>query len=179
MKKFITHITIIITFLIIYILQTNFFSWFNIAGIKPNLYVIFLLFLGLFAGRKIGIIYGITFGIILDLLVSTNIGITSIMLGAIGFLGGYFDKNFSKENRITIMSMVIGSTIIFELGTYLINSAILSYELEILAFIKILLIEILYNTLITIIIYPILQKAGYYIEEIFKNRNSALLTRYF
>lgn len=179
MKKFITHITIIITFLIIYILQTNFFSWFNIAGIKPNLYVIFLLFLGLFAGRKIGIIYGITFGIILDLLVSTNIGITSIMLGAIGFLGGYFDKNFSKENRITIMSMVIGSTIIFELGTYLINSAILSYEIEILAFIKILLIEILYNTLITIIIYPILQKAGYYIEEIFKNRNSALLTRYF
>lgn len=179
MKKFITHITIIITFLIIYILQTNFFRWFNIAGIKPNLYVIFLLFLGLFAGRKIGIIYGITFGIILDLLVSTNIGITSIMLGTIGFLGGYFDKNFSKENRITIMSMVIGSTIIFELGTYLINSAILSYEIEILAFIKILLIEILYNTLITIIIYPILQKAGYYIEEIFKNRNSALLTRYF
>lgn len=179
MKKFITHTIIIISFLIIYIIQTNFFNWFNIAGIKPNIYVILILFLGLFAGKKIGITYGIAFGIILDLLTSKNIGITSIMLGTIGFLGGYFDKNFSKENRITIMSMVIGSTIIFELGTYLINSIILIYDIEIVSFIKILLIEILYNTLITIVIYPILQKAGYYIEEIFKNRNTALLTRYF
>ena len=179
MKKFLTHTIITLTFLTIYILQTNFFNWFNIAGIKPNLYVIFLLFLGLFAGRKIGITYGIIFGIILDLLTSVNLGITSIMFGAIGFLGGYFDKNFSKENRITIMSMGIGVTIIFELGTYLINSLILSYEIEILQFIKILLIELLFNTLLTIVIYPILQKTGYYIEETFKNRNAALLTRYF
>lgn len=179
MKKLTIHTIITITFIIIYILQTNFFNWFNIAGIKPNLYVIYLLFLGLFAGRKIGITYGIIFGIILDLLTSKNIGITSIMLGATGFLGGYFDKNFSKENRITIMSMVIGTTIIFELGTYLINSVIIEYDIEIIAFIKILLIELLYNTLITIVIYPTLQKAGYYIEEILKNRNTALLTRYF
>lgn len=179
MKKTITNIIIIITFLIIYLLQTNFFNWFNIAGIKPNLYIIFILFLGLFAGRKVGSIYGIIFGIVLDLLTKQNIGITSIMLGVIGYLGGYFDKNFSKENRITIMLMGVGATIIFELGAYLINAIIISYDLEIWQFIKILSIEVIYNILITIVIYPILQNAGYYIEEIFKSRNSNLLTRYF
>ena len=179
MKKVIVNILIILTFLIIYIIQTNFFNWFNIAGIKPNLYVIFILFIGLFAGRKMGISYGIVFGIILDLLANTNIGITSLMLGVIGYLGGYFDKNFSKENRMTIMSMQIGATIIFELGTYIINALIQSYEIEIITFIKILLIEILYNTLLTIIIYPIMQKLGYKIEEIIKNKNLSLLTRYF
>ncbi len=179
MKKVIVNILIILTFLIIYIIQTNFFNWFNIAGIKPNLYVIFILFIGLFAGRKMGISYGIVFGIILDLLANTNIGITSLMLGVIGYLGGYFDKNFSKENRITIMSMQIGATIIFELGTYIINAFVLSYEIEIITFVKILLIELLYNTLLTIVIYPIMQKAGYKIEEIIKNKNINLLTRYF
>lgn len=179
MKKLITNIIIILTFILIYLLQTNFFNWFTIAGIKPNLLIIYILFLGLFAGRKIGITYGIIFGIIIDLISSKNIGITSIMLALIGFLGGYFDKNFSKENRITIMLMEIGATIIYELGIYLINAAILSYTIEILTFIKILLIEILYNTLITIVIYPILQKAGYYIEETLKNKNNTLLTRYF
>lgn len=179
MKKFITHFLIIITFLIIYLLQTNFFNWFTISGIAPNLFVIYLLFLGLFAGRKVGVTYGIIFGLIIDLISRENIGITSLMLGTIGFLGGYFDKNFSKENRITIMLMQIGALVIYELGAYLINAIVLTYDIEILTFIKILLIEIVYNTLITIVIYPILQRTGYAIEETLKNRNNTLLTRYF
>lgn len=179
MKKVLTHFLLIITFLVIYFLQTNFFNWFNIAGIKPNLYILYILFIGLFAGRTIGTTYGIILGIIIDCLSGQNIGITSIMLAAVGFSGGYLDKNFSKENRITIMIMEIGITCLYELLTYIINSGILNYELEMLEFSRILLIEILFNTLITIIVYPIMQRAGYTIEEIFKNTTAKLLTRYF
>lgn len=177
MKKTITNIIIIITFLIIYLLQTNFFNWFNIAGIKPNLYIIFILFLGLFAGRKIGSIYGIIFGIVLDLLTKQNIGITSIMLGVIGYLGGYFDKNFSKENKLTIIVMVAGVTLIYELGVYFLSSIILGFEREYVIFFKIATVEVLYNILLTIIIYPLIQKFGYAVDRAFKKNN--ILTRYF
>ena len=44
-------------------------------------------------------------------------------------------------------------------------------------FIQILLIETLYNVLITIVIYPLMQNVGYKIEEEYKGNK--ILTRYF
>jgi len=99
------------------------------------------------------------------------------MLGAVGLIGGIFDKNFSKESRITIIIMVIVSTFIYEIGAYLLGCPIYGYSLEMLAFIKILLIEIIYNIIITILFYPIIQKLGYKIEEEYKGNK--ILTRYF
>ena len=63
MKKTISIILMFVTFLIIYFLQSNFFNWFTIAGVKPNLFIILTLFISLFAGAKIGTAYGIFFGI--------------------------------------------------------------------------------------------------------------------
>lgn len=177
MKKQTILLIAFLVFLFIYFLQSNFFSWFTIAGVKPNLFVILVLFLSLFAGKNIGVQTGIFFGICLDFFISKKIGISGIMLGIIGLLGGYFEKNFSKDSRITIMIMIIGSTIIFEVGSYFLNYAILKTNLEIQAFIKILVIEVIYNTLITIILYPLLQKVGYRIENEFNG--SRILTRYF
>lgn len=177
MRKVISIIIIFIIFLLIYFLQSNFFIWFNLAGIKPNLFVILILMLGLFAGIKMGVSVGIILGIILDLLIGKKIGISGLMLGLIGFIGGYFDKNFSKESRITIILMVVGATSIFEIGCYIINVMILSVPIEIINLIKVLLIEILYNSILTIILYPLIQKYGYVLENIFKNPQ--ILTRYF
>ena len=177
MRKVISIICLFIAFFIIYFLQSNFFSWFTISGVKPNLFVIFILFIGLFAGKKIGPILGLILGIYLDLLLGKTIGITGIMLSIVGFLGEYLDKNFSKESRFTIMLMVIGATFIYELGEYIFYIARLSVPLEIISFLKILFIEMLYNLLIVIIIYPIIQKLGYALENTFKTKS--ILTRYF
>ena len=49
MKKLVINIFLILTIFIIYFLQSNFFTWFNIAGIMPNLFVVIVLFIGLFA----------------------------------------------------------------------------------------------------------------------------------
>ncbi len=168
---------LILVFFLIYFLQVDIFSSFTIFGIKPNLFVIYILFIGLFANQTLGISFGVLCGLMIDLLYGKTIGTTSIMLCVIGYLGSYFDKNFSKENKITIIFMVIGSTIIFELGVYFINSIILQFEREYLYFIKIILIECLYNVLLSIILYPLIQKTGYIIDRCFKKNN--ILTRYF
>lgn len=177
MKKFFINLALIAIGFIIYFLQSNFFSWFTIAGIKPNLFVIYVLFIGLFGSRSMGIVYGSIIGIFLDLIFKEKIGSNLFGLALIGIIATLFDKNFSKDSRITIMFMVFGSTIIFETISYFINYVLYSVNIEILNFIKILVIEVIYNILITIIIYPLIQKFGYYIENEYKGNR--ILTRYF
>ena len=177
MKKVFINIAIIIIFIFVYLLQANFFTWFNIDGVMPNLFVILMLYIGLFIGRSSAIAYGMIFGILIDIFISRKLGITSIMLSVIGIIANLFDKNFSKDNRITIMAMVGVCTIIYEIAVYFLNYIILDINIEILAFTKILIIESLYNVILAIIIYPIIQLTGYDIEEEYKG--SKILTKYF
>ena len=168
---------ILLLFLVIYFLQINFFTWFNIAGIMPNLFVILALFIGLFVGEKLGIVFGMLFGLILDYILGKTIGPSAILLGAIGYLGEYFDKNFSKDNRIMIILMSIGSTIIYEVGMYIVNIVRFKIEIEPLEFIIILAIEVLFNILIITILYSPMKKLGYYLEDNIKGKK--FQTRYF
>lgn len=178
MKRFGIILSLVLIFLVIYFLQSNFFNWFTIYGVKPNLFIILVLIIGLFMGKKYGLLYGVGLGIIIDALIGRNIGVSSVMLGIVGLMGGYIDENFSKDSRITVMTMVAVTTIFFELGQYVIQSFILSYELvEMNIFAKTLIIETLYNIILTVILYPLIKKGGYYIEGKFKENN--ILTKYF
>lgn len=177
MRKAGMAICFILIFIIIYLLQANLFSWFNLAGVKPNLFVILVLTIGLFAGKGAGITFGIFFGFILDLLMGKSIGISITMLGITGFIGGYLSKNFSKDSRITMITMIAITAFIYEIGIIILNFFINQTDIKIWYIIKTLLIEIIYNSIITIIIYPLIIKFGYIVEKTFKNNK--MFTRYF
>lgn len=177
MKKIIIHIILIISFIIIYLLQAMFFTNFRIAGIMPNLFVILMLYIGLYMGRSCGIIYGIIYGIFIDIWIGKKLGITSIALAIIGLLGGIFDKNLSKDSRITVMFMGAICTIIYEVVVYIMQYIIIGINIEITEFIKILSIEVIYNLLLIVILYPLMKITGYEIEDEIKG--DKILTRYF
>lgn len=177
MKKALSILCLILTFFIIYFLQANFFTWFNIATIMPNVYVILVLFIGLFVKRKIGLACGIGFGLYLDIVLGKTIGTSALALGIVGLLGEILSKNFSKDSRFIVCLMVIGTTAVYEIIVYLLTMLRTEGTVEILAFLKILLIEMFFNGLITIIIYPLIKKAGYYLENLYDDK--FILTRYF
>ncbi len=86
MKKILSTIIIFFIFILIYFLQSNFFTWFNIAGVKPNLFIILVLITGLFVGKIYGATLGIIFGLLLDFFIGKNLGIYAIQLGLAGLL---------------------------------------------------------------------------------------------
>ena len=177
MKKFFANIILIIVFLIIYLLQSNFFNWFTIAGVKPNLFIILVVIIGLFAGKRMGIIFGIIFGLLIDIYIRNTIGISAVTLGILGYIAGYLDKNFSKDSKLTIMIIISVATFIFELVIYISAGLVNNSVITLIPFFKILGIEVLYNIILVILLYPLLQRAGYALESVFKGEK--VYTRYF
>lgn len=179
MRRILTVIVFFIVFLLIYFIQTNFFSWYNIAGIKPNLFIIITLITGLFLGKVYGFSVGITYGICLDLLIGKRIGINAIMLGVSGLIGGILDKNFSKDSRIQLMIMSLVVTLISEIVFYSIQIVILNAEQEILKLMQIISIEAVYNAILIIIFYPLIYMVGNKIDEMQTESISKSLMRYY
>ena len=91
--------------------------------------------------------------------------------------GGAFNKNFSKDSRMTLMLITIGITLICVTISYFFQALMFHIEIEILTFLKIAIIEALYNAIIIIIIYPLLEKLGEVLMKIFKEKN--IFTKYY
>ena len=177
MKKFLIHVGLILTFIVIYLIQTIFFTHFTTAGIMPNVFIILMLYIGLYMGRTMGVIYGIIYGILIDIWVGKSLGLTSVALALVGILGGLFDKTLSKDSRLTVLLMGAICTIIYEIVLYFFNYMFFKINIEIYSFLKILFIETIYNVLLIIIVYPLMKATGYEIENEIKG--DRILTRYF
>ena len=93
------------------------------------------------------------------------------MLCLIGFIATWFDTLWSKDEKISIIIMIVLSTLFFEFGSYFIKSIVLEFDLELVTFFKILLWEELYNVLITIIFFSVIKKLGYIMERKLKRNN--------
>ena len=177
MKKTLLVVAIFIIYFIIYFLQVNFFSWFTIAGIKPNLFVLLVLFIGIFLGAKSGAILGFVIGLYTDFLFSGNIGMSAMLFGILGVAGYCLEKRFSRDSKITIIIMGSIVTALYEVTAYILTVIFHSVEIDLLKFVYMLVIEIIYNAMLLIIFYPLVQKYGNRAEDLYNNTN--MLPKYF
>lgn len=78
---------------------------------------------------------------------------------------------------MTLIVMSLVTTLVCEIVSYVLQIILFKLSFELGAFIKIILIELLFNSIIIIIIYPMLQKAGILLERVFTENK--ILTRYY
>ena len=75
------------------------------------------------------------------------------------------------------MLITSGITIICETISYVMQLILFKLPLEIGAFAKIIVIEALYNVILVIIIYPLIEKFGEVLTKTFKEKN--IFTKYY
>ncbi|MCL2859940.1 MAG: rod shape-determining protein MreD [Oscillospiraceae bacterium] len=155
MKIIKNSIYVIIWFLIIYFLQSSFFQIFTIAGVKPNLFIIFIIFVSLNTSKYYAMSIGIVVGLLIDFIIGNNIGQNAILYGLLGYIISSIRVRISKESRISNILIIFISTLCLETVGYIAQILFAGAIFEISVFIKIVLIEAVYNGIILMIIYPL------------------------
>lgn len=177
MKKVLINIFFIITMFCMLFMQMNFFNWFTISSVMPNLFVIYVLFIGLYTKKYVVITYASLLGVLLGSLFAVNMFTSVISYMLVAVISIMFGKNFSKDSRITIVVMVCLATLLHSIFVCAMNFFIEGSYYNIWKLTRVIMIESVYNAILVIILYPVFQKIGPWIENEYKA--SKILTRYF
>lgn len=176
MKKTVITGTIILITIVLLMLQLSIFNNLKLFNVKPNLFLILLTSLVVYTNKKTTYVFFILTGIILDLLLGGMIGITSISMLISSIIIMSFKNILTKKNMANFLLFILIVTIFYELVYNLIRIGLTNTPFDIYI-LKIIAIESIYNMLISIIIYPIIEKIGNEIYPEYKKSN--ILTKYF
>lgn len=149
---------IIVMVLVNFILQTTILPSFSIFGVVPNTALILIIIISLNKGKYYGGFVGMAIGIIQDIIFASTIGINAFIYFFIGFIIGALENTMARDNIVIPVICAFLGTIFYNV-MYFLFLFFLSREVPFALFMKdVLLIEIVYNSLLTIIIYKIIGK---------------------
>ncbi len=147
--------TIIFLLLIILamLLQSTFFSFLQVAGVKPDLILMLVVFNGFLRGSKEGAFLGFLAGLLQDVFTGNYIGINAITKMLAGYLVGLAETRFYKESVVIVSLVTFFAAILNQLAYY-----ILLFYLDILvppssAIVGVILPSAIYTTLLVPLTY--------------------------
>lgn len=152
-------IFLIVLFIIInFLLNITILPYFEIFGIAPNISIAMIVVIALLKGRYYGGVFGIFIGLLHDIFFAPHIGVNPFIYFFIGYLIGYMENIFARDNIINPIIFTTLATIFYNL-TYFVFLYFLNIEFSTTYLLqRIISIELIYNSLVSIIIYKIFKK---------------------
>ncbi len=148
-------ITVGILIFVCFLLQSSVFTRLDLGGITPNLLIVLTASFGFMKGEKTGMFIGFVCGLLMDIFFSEYMGLYSLIYLYIGFFNGKFKKIFFPDDIKLPITLIIFSDLIYGLMCYF--SFLLRGKFHFgYYFIHIVLPEIVYTTIITIALYPLI-----------------------
>lgn len=149
LRKFIVFLMVIIG----YLLQSTLFQALSLGGVSPNILIIIVACFGFMRGKKEGMLIGFFAGIILDVLFGNLLGFYALVYMLIGYLNGFFSSIFYPEDIKLPMILISSSELLYCFITYFFLFLLKGKFHFGYYFLHIILPEIVYTILITIVIY--------------------------
>lgn len=136
-----------------FILQTTVLKHFSIMGVAPNTALILVVIFALLRGKYSGAFAGLIAGLLQDIFFGKIIGINALIYFLVGYIVGLLDDKVFKENLVLPFLTILGSTFVYHMVYYLFM-VFLSTNVSLAIMMKdIVVIEMIYNSVITILIY--------------------------
>lgn len=106
------YVGIALLFLVSMVLQTTVFDFLKVAGVKPDLVVLLVIYFAFTNGPYKGAAFGLLIGLLEDLIVGYNVGLNALALLFTGFLAGWFETKMYKENLVIAFLVVFLGSIV-------------------------------------------------------------------
>ena len=106
--------------LLFILLQIALLDLISIKGIKPDLLVLFVVGRALSGGPTAGIVWGFSFGLLIDAVSGTQLGLGAFSYSWVGFVSGQFssEKGTSRTRYISALALsaLLAFTVFFYFG---------------------------------------------------------------
>lgn len=170
MRRYLIQLLIIMT---CFLLQSSCFRYFALAGIVPNLLLIPTMAFGVMRGRKEGMLVGFVSGLLMDIFYGSVIGPYALLYMYLGYINGFFHRVYYMEDLLLPMIMAGVNDLAYNLIVYIV-SYLMRNRLDIgFYFLHVMLPEMVYTMLMTLIIYKPLVKINRWLKQ--KEEGSGLL----
>jgi rod shape-determining protein MreD len=98
------------------LLQLSFFSQVELFHVSPDILPALVVCLGLLGGSMTGAVSGFSIGFFVDCLLVEALGISSLVLLAVGYSAGLFRERFEFRGALVPALLCMGLTLLAELG---------------------------------------------------------------
>ncbi len=151
-RGIVTAIIIIVCF----VLQSTVFRSIAFAGIVPNLLIVVTSAYGFMRGSRAGLVIGFICGLLIDIFFGEAIGLYAMIYMYIGYLNGKFNGIFYPEDIKLPMGLILVSDLVFGLFSYTLLFMMRGRFVFKFYFVNVILPEIVYTILITMLLYPVI-----------------------
>lgn len=150
---------------ICFLLQTNIFQYVALAGVVPNLFVILVVSIAYMRGQNESMAIAFICGLMIDFMYGDVIGLYTLFYIIIAYTNGFFHRIYYDED-FTIPIILVGiSDFVYNFLTYITNF-LLRNRLDLWYYIsRIILPEIVYTVLISILMYKVLHSINGWVNR--------------
>lgn len=156
-RKILFYLFFILFFLV---LQTTLLQFVSIYGVIPNLLIVFTIVTAILRNSAEGSAVGFFAGLCIDMQFGSILGFHALLGFYLGLAAGTISKRVYRENLMIVAFFTFVYSIAYEAAVYLISN-ILNADIRIIfAFTNVILPEALYNCVVSILLFPLVYKAG-------------------
>ncbi|MCR5509299.1 MAG: rod shape-determining protein MreD [Lachnospiraceae bacterium] len=165
-RKLVVFLMIIIG----YLLQTTLFKAISLAGIVPNILLIITSSFGFMRGKNEGMLIGFAAGLLVDIFFGQMLGFYAFVYMFIGFLNGFFRRIFYPEDIKLPMILIGASELLYCFICYIFLFLLRGKMRLGYYFVHIMIPDIVYTILVTLIIYKGILFVNEWLETYEKRR---------
>ena len=135
-------------------LSSTLFAVLEVFGVKPDLFLIYIVFAGFFVPQKEAVWLGFIYGLLNDIIIGQNIGLNGIIYMFICFFTVLFCENMIRRNNAVLSFICVALWTIFAEGVNSFFSPVsgLIYKISVIG------IEAVYNGALMLALYCPLSK---------------------